>query len=62
MSGKKTSKYIIPPFSHDQLNLEIKSKEARYISVPYYNTLRIKDILAFLDDGRKIVYNYLPDL
>ena len=62
MSGAKTSKCISRSFSHGQLNIEIKSKEARHISVPYYDTLTIKTILAFLDDGREKVYNYLPDL
>ena len=62
MSGAKTSKYIGRPFSCDQLDIEIKAKEARHISVPYYDTLTIKTILAFLDDGHKHVYNYLPDL
>ena len=62
MSGTKTSKCISRPFSYGQLNIEIKSKEARHISVPYYDTLTIKTILAFLDDGREKVYDYLPDL
>ena len=62
MSGTKTSKYISRPFSCDQLDIEIKAKEARHISVPYYDTLTIKTILAFLDDGHKHVYDYLPDL
>ena len=62
MSGTKTSKCISRSFSYGQLNIEIKSKEARHISVPYYDTLTIKTILAFLDDGREKVYDYLPDL
>ena len=62
MSGTKTSKCICRSFSYGQLNIEIKSKEARHISVPYYDTLTIKTILAFLDDGREKVYDYLPDL
>ena len=62
MFGAKTSKYIGRPFSCDQLDIEIKAKESRHISVPYYDTLTIKTILAFLDDGHKHVYDYLPDL
>ena len=62
MSGTKTSKCISRSFSCDQLNIEIKAKEARHIRVPYYETLTIKRILDFLDDGPEKVYNYLTDL
>ena len=40
----------------------IKSKEARHIYVPHYETLTIKKILDFLDDGNSQVFDYLPDL
>ena len=30
--------------------------------VPHYDTLTLKTIMSFLDDGHKQVYQYLPDM
>ena len=62
MSGTKTRKYRL---SHDLQRADyigIKSKDSRHIYVPHYDTLTIKTIMDFLNDGRKQVFNYLPDL
>ena len=62
MSGKKKSKCLHPTIPYYYHVVEIKAKEARHVYVPYYETLTIKKILAFLEDGRNQVFDYLPDL
>ena len=62
MSGKKKSKCHCPYYWSEYHVVEIKAKEARHVYVPYYETLTIKKILSFLEDGHKQVFDYLPDL
>jgi|AACY02.4.fsa_nt_gi hypothetical protein len=62
MSGVKKRKCHVLNCSPDHIHAGIKSKEARHVYVPHYDTLTIKTILDFLADGRKQVFDYLPDL
>ena len=61
-SGKKKSKFHLSYYLSEYCAAGIKSKEARHIYVPHYESLTIKKILEFLDDDHNLVFNYLPDL
>ena len=62
MSGVKQSKCRAIDLSYLCSTIGIKSKEARHAYVPHYESLTIKKILLFLEDCRKYVFDFLPDL
>ena len=41
--------------------LDIKGRDVRYIQIPQYDGLSIKDISNFLEDGHQHVFQYMPD-
>ena len=45
----------------DNMFVEIKAKEVRHVYVPQYETLTLKNIFEFLEDGNLAVFDYLPD-
>ena len=62
MSSKKKSKYRTLNHWPEARNTGVKSKEARHVYVPHYETLTLKKIFEFLNDGHGQVFQYLPDL
>ena len=40
---------------------EIKSKEVRHVNVPQYESLTIKKIADFLQEGHVHVFEYFPE-
>ena len=45
----------------DKMHIEIKAKEVRHVYVPQYETLTLKRIFEFLEDGNLAVFDYLPE-
>ena len=41
--------------------LDIKGRDVRYIQIPQYDGLSIKDISNFLEEGHRHVFQYMPD-